>query len=158
MEDQRALAAEATFRRISDLIEEADQMDPTNPTTVHVVIMEGDGRWECWIGPNRFAGEDNDLIVRYSRLKAEISLRTGKSVYDVLHNDQSLLLPHEQELRSDRASHKLHAGGVPIIGRSGGVSGSVGISGAGRGLDCFCAKLGASEYRCVRERLSSKAA
>ncbi len=158
MEDQRTLAAEATFRRISDLIQEADQMDPTNPTTVHVVIMEGDGRWERWVGPNRFASEDNDLIVRYSRLKAEISLRTGKSVYDVLRNDQSLLLPNEQELRSDRARHKLHAGGVPIMGRGGEVFGSVGISGAGRGLDCFFAKLGASEYRCVRERLSNKAA
>jgi len=158
MEDQRTHAAEATFRRISDLIQEADQMDPTNPTTIHAVIMEGDGRWESWIGPNRFAGEENDLIVQYSRLKAEISLRTGKSVYDVLHNDQSLLLPHEQELRSNRASHKLHAGGVPILLNTGVILGSIGIAGAGRGLDCFCAKLGASEYRRVRESLSCKAA
>lgn len=91
-------------------------------------------------------------------MKAAISSRTGKSVHDVLRNNESLLLPHEQELRSDRASHKLHAGGVPMADSTFGISGSVGVAGAGRGLDCFCAKLGASEYRDAMRRFASKAA
>jgi len=152
MEDPIEIAAAAAFRRVSDLIEEADCMDPTNPTTVHMVIMEGESFWDCWLGPNPY--NNASLVRKYSQLKAEISLRTGKSVNDVLRNFPSLLLPHEQELRSDQAGHKLHAGGVPVSDSAFGISGSVGVAGAGRGLDCYFAKIGASEYLNVRKRLA----
>ncbi|MDQ1299507.1 MAG: hypothetical protein QG636_175 [Patescibacteria group bacterium] len=156
MEDPREIAAASAFRRVSDLIREADQMDPTNPTTIHMVIMDGDGYWDFWLGP---VYNDSGLVRKYSQLKAEISLRTGRSVNDVLRNHPSLLLPSEQELRSDDASHKLHAGGVPVIDTKFEITASVGVAGAGRGLDCLCAKLGASEYLSVRKRLAeSKAA
>lgn len=157
MEDLRVLAAEAAFKRVRDLIEEADRMDQTNLTTIHMVILHGEGSWTTWIGPNPH-DLPNGLIMTNAWMKAEISLRTGKSVYDVLYNEPSLLLPHEQKLRSDSAKHKLHAGGVPLIDSVKGVFGSVGVAGAGRGLDCHCAKLGGSEYLYTLERLSSKAA
>lgn len=150
MEDPREIAAQAAFKKVRDQVREADRMDPTNPTSALMFIMEGDRCWDCWLGPH--VHPEARMVAAYSQMKAEISLRTGKSVNDVLRNFPELLLPREQELRTDRAEHRLHAGGVPVLLSTLGIRASVGVAGAGRGLDCHLAKLGASEYLSVRKR------
>lgn len=134
-------AAASAIERVRKDIDEGNDVDPTHRTGMYVVLLSTSGIiFEGWVGIP-FQGDTGSEVRRFAHLKADISLRTKRSVHDVLNNAPGLLRRNERALHTGGRNRKLHAGGVyyrNII--------AVGVAGAGRGLDCHVAKLVASTY------------